>query len=162
MYVFLNSEISISRCSPDEGLDLEFSSVTFAFLVHATEDHERLMKLVKETLGIDGSEITTEKIQGYFGNDILSVKAHVIGPRAQLIIHGILSSLSKSSRSILISELDKSIDEHDSLYLRIDRQMLETGEIFLSDEEPIRVKIKPKKRFGGHQFMKQEYEELIK
>jgi len=141
---------------------LEFSSISVAFLAHSTEDHERLMKLVMDKLGILENEVTSEKIEGYFGNEILSVKAHVIGPRAQIVTTAILSRLSRNSRLLLMSELEKSIDEHDSLYLRIDRQMLETDEIYLSDEEPIRVKVKPKNRFGGHAFMKRQYEELIK
>ncbi|MDA4111714.1 MAG: hypothetical protein OK439_04195 [Thaumarchaeota archaeon] len=154
-------KLSTEKQASEEKLEMEFSSVTVAFLVHSTEDYEKLMKLVIEKLGIHEDEFMTEKMHGYFGNQIESVKGHVIGQRAQIVASTIFSHLSKNSRIQLLSELEKSIDEHDSLYLRVDRQLLEDNEIFLSEEEPIRVKIKPKKRFGGHAFMKREYEDLI-
>jgi RNA binding exosome subunit len=141
---------------------LDFSSITVTFLIHATEDAEALMRNIREELAIKEDEISFDKIQGYFGNEIVSVKAHVIGPGTKSVANALFSQLSKSAREVLLSELEKSMDEHDALYIRIDRQTLRKGEIYLSDEEPIRVKLKPKRRSGGHEFMKQEYKELIK
>lgn len=131
-------------------------------MIHATEAEEDLLRKVKEKFGINDEDISLDKIQGYFGNLILSVKIHVIGPGTKQVANRIFSCLSKNSRETLLSELDKSMDEHDSLYVRIDRQNLGTEEIFLSDEEPIRVKLKPKRRTGGRESMKKEYVELLK
>ncbi len=141
---------------------LEFSSVTVSFFVHSTEDEPRLLETVQARLGIQEEEMKKEKILGYFGNEIVSVRAHIIGQRTQTISDLIFSSLSKTARTLLLSEIDKSLDEHDSLYLRLDRQSLSDPEISLSDDEPIRVKLKPKSRFGGRSSMKEEYEELIR
>jgi RNA binding exosome subunit len=141
---------------------LDFSSISIAFLIHATEDAEELLRSVKEEFSLNNDDISLEKIEGYFGNEILSIKVHVIGPRSKSVADRIFSRLSKNSRQTLLSELDKSMDEHDSLYIRIDRQTLGSGELFLSDEEPIRVKVKPKRRVGGHQSMREQYRELIK
>ena len=105
--------------------------------------------------------MTKEKILGYYGNEMLSVKAHIIGGRAQEVAHLLLNSLSKNAKSLLISEIEKSMDEHDSLYLRLDRQSLNDQNISFADEEPIRIKLKPKGRFGGRASMKQEYVDLI-
>jgi len=140
---------------------LEFSSVTVTFFVHSTEDEARLLEAVLVRLDIQEEEMSKEKILGYFGNEIVSVKAHVLGQRAQAVSDSIFRSLSKTARSLLLSEMERSLDEHDSLYLRLDRQSLSDPEISLSDEEPIRVKLKPKSRFGGRSSMKKQYEELI-
>jgi RNA binding exosome subunit len=141
---------------------LDFSSVSVSLLVHATEDYDELMKMVKGSLGLEEEEVSAEKIKGYFGNEIVSVKVHVIGLRAKAVGGQIFSRLSKNARSLLLSELEKSMDEHDSLYFRVDRQTLGSGQIELSDEEPIRVKIKPRSRYGGREFMKKQFTELIK
>jgi RNA binding exosome subunit len=141
---------------------LDFSSITVTFLIHATEDAEALMGNIRQELVIKEDEVSFDKIQGYFGNEILSVKAHVIGTRTRSVANALFSKLSKGAREVLFSELEKSTDEHDALYIRIDRQTLGKGEIYLSDEEPIRVKLKPKKRSGGREFMKLQYQELLK
>ena len=140
---------------------LDFSSVTVSFFVHSTEDEDRLMELVKNRLGIDETEITEEKITGYFGNEMTSVRAHIIGKRAQVVASQIFELLSKPARVTILSEIEKSLDEHDSLYLRLDRQSLKDDFLSVSDEEPIRIKLKPKNRFGGRVSMMQEYKELI-
>jgi RNA binding exosome subunit len=141
---------------------MEFSSVTVSFFIHSTEDEERLMKLVIDKLGLDLSEISEEKITGYFGNDTVSVRAHVIGPRAQIVAGQIFKLLSCSAKASIRGEMEKSLDEHDSLYLRLDRQRLQDPLMSLSDQEPIRIKLKPKSRFGGRKAMKEEYEELFR
>ena len=140
---------------------LEFASVTVSFFVHSTEDSDSLLSIISEKLGLAPEELHTEGVEGYYGNTIISVKAHVTGRKAQEIALGTLRNLSRSASQQILSELDKSMDEHDALYLRIDRQSI-NREIALSDEEPIRVKLKPKYRFGGHNSMKESYEELIR
>jgi RNA binding exosome subunit len=141
---------------------LDFSSITISFFIHSTEDADRLKKLAMERLGLDSSELNVEKITGHFGNEILSVRAHVIGERAQAVATRIIEQLSKTARDSIRNEIGKALDEHDSLYLRLDRQSLQDPLLSLSDEEPIRIKLKPKGRFGGRQTMKREYEELIR
>ncbi|MFI5422136.1 MAG: RNA-binding domain-containing protein, partial [Nitrososphaerales archaeon] len=75
---------------------MDFSSVSVSLLVHATEDYDELMKMVKGSLGLEDEEVSTEKIKGYFGNEIVSVKAHIIGRRAKAVGNQIFSRLSKN------------------------------------------------------------------
>jgi RNA binding exosome subunit len=140
---------------------MEFSSVTISFFIHATEEATRLLELVNNKLRLEEGELTEEKITGYFGNEIVSIRAHLIGPRAKIVSVGIIESLSDQARNSIRAELDRSLDEHDALYLRLDRQSLGDTKISLSDEEPIRIKLKPKNRLGGREIMKLEYEKLI-
>ncbi len=140
---------------------MDFSSVTVSFFIHSTEDEVRLRQLVEERLGLEPSELTHEKITGYFGNEILSIRAHVTSPKAQILAERIIEHLSNAARTSIRSDIDKAVDEHDALYLRLDRQSLSNPMLSISDEEPIRIKLKPKGRFGGRQTMIREYEELI-
>jgi RNA binding exosome subunit len=140
---------------------MNFSSVTISFFIHSTEDEERLLSLVQSKLGLEGEEFSKERITGHFGNEIVSVKGHVIGSRAQIVASQIFGSLSKVARTSIRTELEKSLDEHDALYLRLDRQSLQEPSISLSDEEPIRIKLKPMSRGGGRELIKQEYQELF-
>jgi RNA binding exosome subunit len=141
---------------------MEFSSVTISLFIHSTEDPERLLQQIKTRFGLDDVEVSKEFITGHFGNEIISVKAHIIGKRALQVADKIVESLSGSSRLSVVEQIDRSIDEHDALYLRIDRQTLDDGLLGLSDEEPIRIKLKPKTRSGGRQAMISEYRELLK
>ncbi len=141
---------------------MDFSSVTVTFFIHSTEDETRLMSLVEERLGLEPAEISKVTVAGYFGNEIISVRSHIIGSKAQVAANRIVSQLSSVARSSILSEIERSLDEHDSLYLRLDRQSLQDSSLSISDEEPIRIKLKPKSRYGGRVSMKEQYEELIR
>jgi len=141
---------------------MDFSSVTLSFFVHSTEDGDRLLEEIRRRIELKDDEISREIITGYFGNEIISVKARIIGERAQSIAVRILSLLSKTARSEMRTEIEKSLDEHDSLYLRLDRQTLWDSSLSISDQEPLRIKLKPRTRSGGRISMKEQYEELLK
>lgn len=137
----------------------EFSSVTISFFIHSTEDRERLLTSVSARLRLATEELEIEEVEGHFGNRIVSVKAHITGRRAQDIASNMLTNLSKRAKNQTLADLGRSIDEHDSLYLRLDRQTIE-GAIALSDQEPVRVKLKPKFR-ESRESMREGYKELI-
>lgn len=137
----------------------EFSSVTISFFIHSTEDRERLLTSVSARLRLATEELEIEEVEGHFGNRIVSVKAHITGRRAQDIASNMLTNLSKRAKNQTLADLGRSIDEHDSLYLRLDRQTID-GAIALSDQEPVRVKLKPKFR-ESRESMREGYKELI-
>jgi RNA binding exosome subunit len=139
---------------------MDFSSVTISFFVQSTEDHERVLSSVSSSFGLPVSELETSEVEGHFGNKILSVRAHVTGKAAQHVATQIFGHLSRASKSQMLAELERSMDEHDSLYLRIDRQTI-GNETDLSDKEPIRIKLKPKFR-SSREEMKAYYRELMK
>ena len=66
--------------------------------MHSTEDEPRLLETVRARLGIEEEEMKKEKILGYFGNEIVSVRAHIIGQRAQTVSDSIFKSLSKTAK----------------------------------------------------------------
>jgi len=141
-------------------MGLQFSSVNISFLVHSTEDLETLELNVEEALGLDPSEFKIEQLEGHFGNVLFFVRAHITGKVAGDLIRKISERLTPNARAQIRSELERSMDEHDALFLRFDRQSLSDG-LSISNDEPIRIKIKPKVRIGGHEEMRAAYSEAL-
>lgn len=139
---------------------IEFSSVTISFFIHSTEDESRLVNEVSRSLGILATSVELDKLEGHYGNVLHSAKAHIVGQGADQVSKLILSRLDSQSKGTIISGLEKSVDEHDTLYLRLDRQLL--GEsLKLGSEEPIRIKLKPKNRYGNRRGIRDAYRELL-
>ena len=139
---------------------LEFSSVTISFLMHATEDEEILLGSVYTSFGISEDDLTREALEGYYGNMITHIKAHLIGSRATEISRMILSGLDEVSKGTLLAELERYLDEHDALYVRLDRQEL-LERFHLGDDDPVSIKLKPKFRPRDRNAMNKAYHELI-
>jgi RNA binding exosome subunit len=138
----------------------DFASVTLSFLIHATEDESRLLRQVSSSFGVPQEKIQLEVLEGYYGNYLRLAKIHVTGKEANILSDSIFVRLDRESRRALLLELEKSVDQHDSLYLRIDRQLL--GErLTLGSEEPIRIKLKPKNRHGNRISVRNRYRELL-
>ncbi len=140
-------------------LEISFSSIQVSFFVHATEDASWLCDAVCAQLGISREELEIQKLSGHFGNEVFSVRAHLTGKKANEISRNIFERMDYSSRKKAAAELSKSVDEHDALYLRFDRQSLEMG-LSLSDNEPIHVKLKPANRRDRESILR-AYSELL-
>ncbi len=138
-----------------------FASVTISFFIHSTEEVSRLTDKISRSLGIPLNSIELETLEGHYGNVLHSAKAHILGEQADLVSKLILERLDSASKATIASELERSIDEHDALYLRLDRQLL--GEsLVIGSEEPIRVKLKPKSRYRSRAAMRSAYLEMLK
>jgi RNA binding exosome subunit len=142
-------------------MPVDFASVAISFFIHSTEDEGRLEHDVTEAFQLFPGEISFDKVQGHFGNQMLFAKVHLTGARANNVSRVILDRLSQRAKAQLGEEMEKSVDEHDALYLRLDRQSL-PKELNVSDEEPLRVKLKPRIREGGREAMINTYREMLK
>ncbi len=144
---------------------LFISSVTISFFIHATEDQSRVMERISKILGVAENEMEWESLSGYYGNAIIYAKAHLTGDQAAETFKQILNKLDCSSKKKLISELGTYVDEHDSLYLRVDKEILmdlgQEKELALGEDEAIRIKIKPKNRWGGQKALLDSYKRVI-
>ncbi len=126
---------------------LSFSSVAISFFIHSTEDESRVVAGICEALRLDRSELLEQKLTGYHGNEIISLNAHLTGDRANVVAFHLLSSLESNGRSRLKDDLESHVDEHDSFFIRIDKEGVGTnGSLLLGEEEAIRIKLKPKHR----------------
>ncbi|SRR5579863_3903866 len=139
----------------------EFISVTVSFFIHSTEEEKRLVKEVSSALGFPDRLFVLENLEGHYGNLLYAAKAHLTGRDANTVAKRLFRALDPNSKKALIPDLKKNIDEHDALYLRLDRQTIPQS-LEISSEEPIRVKVKPKSQFRSKKGIENAYAELMK
>ncbi|MEM4297742.1 MAG: RNA-binding domain-containing protein [Nitrososphaerota archaeon] len=125
---------------------ISFSSATLTFHVHATEDDKRILEALNRELPIAQAEVERDFLKGHFDNPIIRYTIHLIGEGAQRFADEVFRRLDEADKRLLITRLDKHIDEHGILYLRIDKQLLLEGKLRFSDRDSIRIKLKPKYR----------------
>ncbi len=137
-----------------------FASVTISFLIHSTEDVQSLVELVSRKLQLPENAFELHQLEGHYGNSLHYASAHITGDLADLVSVSIFSSLDEKSKESLAMNLDSNLDEHDALYVRLDRQSL-NQRLTLGSEEPIRIKFKPSSRRGGRDLVREQYEDLL-
>jgi RNA-binding protein len=118
-------------------------SVEVSYLVHATEDDERLKAAVAKALGMEG-EPEVEALEGHFGNRIERVRFHVIGKEATELVGRFGKALPEGVRREVLANIEAGMDEHSSLFLRLDKQAMMEGRLALGSADPVRVKVKPR------------------
>jgi RNA binding exosome subunit len=118
-------------------------AVEVSYLVQATEDLERIDLCVKSTLGIVSVREELQ-LEGHFGNALSRVCYHLTGEEAARVVEELARGLTAGARHELAQTLQRSVDEHSALYLRLDKQQLMGGRMVPGMSDPIRVKIKPR------------------
>jgi len=118
-------------------------SVDVSFFVHATEDSGRVEAKVAQSLGLEGPP-EVEKLEGHFGNPIESVSFHATGELALRAYRRLVEGFPESLRRRLADEISMHVDEHQSLYIRLDKQALMEGRFALGSSDTVRVKVKPR------------------
>jgi RNA binding exosome subunit len=128
-----------------------FSSVSISYFVHSTEDEALIAMAVCSSLGVEPAELQRQILQGYYGNEIDSITSHIIGSHAEEVARRVFLGMDSSSKAALNADLEAHIDEHDSLFVRIDKDSLIRSQggnpsLAIGEEEAIRIKLKPKHR----------------
>jgi RNA binding exosome subunit len=118
-------------------------AVEISYLVHSTEDAERIDATVRTALGIEGVP-ERQELEGHFGNKILSVRYHLLEGGAANVVEKLAVSLPFADKEELKKMMESCIDEHSALYLRLDKQLLMDGDIRLATSDPVRIRIKPR------------------
>jgi RNA binding exosome subunit len=133
-----------------------------SFLVHATEDKDRVLNLVSSVLIADKDEFESENLTGHWGNQIEMIKGRLDGKPARDVASTILTSLDSYDRKKILYSLDDYVDDKGTLHLRLDKQKICEGKIELSDIDSIKIKFKPKLFFSRiKQDYIQEYRRLL-
>jgi len=121
----------------------QIQSLEVSYIVHATEDAGKIGAAVVSLLEYAG-EAVADEMEGHFGNSIVRVSYHIIGEDAQHAFEQLASKMGQGLRTRLKDELDKHLDEHSALYLRLDKQRLLSGRLELTDADPVRIRVKPR------------------
>jgi len=123
---------------------LPLVSIEIKLFVYSTEDDEKIIKRLSEISLVSEEKFEKKSMIGHFKNPIILVQVHLRGVHAEYSIKEIFRRIKKSEKKILLLNMMKQIDEHGKLYLRIDKQSIFSKKLKLSENDPIRVKIKPR------------------
>ena len=121
---------------------LQFLNSTIDIVIHATEDKYKILEYVSSNLEMSNEKFQEIEYEGHWGNKILRLTTEINKKDTQILIEKILNEISFLDREILLSNLDKYIDEKGNLYLRLDKQRICKNKISLSDTEGIKIKFK--------------------
>jgi len=129
---------------------LPVAYVDFRFCVHATEDVDKVMKAIQTVLPIENEEdevtFNENAIEGHYGNPITFFETRIKNKR---VIKALIENLSDKLGSLDKTQLSETLDrcfEKGSLYLRVDKQAAMQGKIKLVTSDPIRIRIRFRKR----------------
>lgn len=118
-------------------------SVEVTYLVHATEDEKKVEEAVSQVLAVK-SQPVTERLEGHFGNEILSVRLHLTGDEAARALESLVERLPKDLKARFLENIGAFVDEHSALFLRFDKQKLVSGTLALGSGDSVRLKVKPR------------------
>ena len=123
-------------------------SVEFSTIVHATEDVNKVMEAVSNIIPSefrDSIAFTRRYLDGHHRNPIVTLTARVTKKEmAEAIVSNIFTNLSRPEINELNLDLERSIDEENNFYIRLDKQEAVHHRVRLTREDPIRVKIRTK------------------
>ena len=127
--------------------DFKFSGAEASLIVHATEDREKILKSLSDSLEIPSEKFATTPSEGHYKNKILTLNAVLSSSEANDLASRIVSGLNSTDRQELVRAIGEFSDEKGNLYLRLDKQRLCHGKVSMSFSDSIRIKFKPVKRY---------------
>lgn len=139
---------------------ISFMSAEISFHLHATEDEGRCLQAFSNTLNIEPQEFSKTVLEGHYGNEVKRHVAHLVGRKADEWGKRLLLKMNEPDRRRIASEVEKYIDEHGKLYLRLDKQSLVDGLVRVGAADAVRVKLKPRLRWNRGK-MGEDYAELL-
>lgn len=125
----------------------KFAAAEINLVLHATEDEDKVLKAIEETLLVPSVRFSRSVSEGHYKNKILLQKAMLSSKEAALLAKKIISLLNSADRAYLSSQIDDYADEKGNLYIRLDKQRICQGKVSLSETDAIRVRFKPIRRF---------------
>ena len=139
---------------------LEIGGATISVVIHATEDKDKVISKIVKVLSLNSARFQEFNTRGHWGNQIVLLSLSLGQTHAGKIIKTVYTSLGDNNKTAFLSSLEQSIDEKNNLYVRIDKQSICREVISLSDQDSIKIKFKPSKKF--RQSNKSEtYRELL-
>jgi len=126
--------------------DAVVQSVEISTIAHATDDPDKvqlaLHNLLPESLR-ERQLFTRRYVEGHHGNPIVTFDARLTRPaEGEALAKHVISRLSRSERMLIVRDLALHVDDEGNLYVRVDKQQAFRRAVELSDEDPIRVRIK--------------------
>jgi len=126
---------------------LRFAAAEINLFLHATEDEDKVLKAIEETLLVPSARFSGSISEGHYKNKILLQKAILSSKEAASLAKRVISLLNSADRAYLSSQIDDYADEKGNLYIRLDKQRICQGKVSLSETDAVRVRFRPIRRF---------------
>ncbi len=123
-------------------------TVEVSYFLHATEDMARVSSAVSELVGA-GAPPEVEEMTGHFGNVIRRVTFRSHGAQAAESFARLAERFPPELKAEVVKEMDLFLDEHSSLFLRLDKQKFLGGEFVRGSKDAIRIRVKPRAFMKG-------------
>jgi len=123
--------------------------IDIRFFAHATEDLDKVIEAVQHVLPSDHMEDIVFKksnLRGHYGNPITFFEAKI---KNKEIIRALVENLSSHLSELDKEKLSREIHLHvekGSLFIRLDKQAALQGKLNLCASDPIRLRIRFRKR----------------
>ncbi|HEY7507978.1 MAG TPA: RNA-binding domain-containing protein [Nitrososphaera sp.] len=125
----------------------KFSSAELQLVLHATEDHGKVLAAVEDALAVPATSFQGEPSEGHYGNSIMLLGATVPSKEAGALAERLAGALNSPDRQELSEHIEEYSDEKGNLYLRLDKQRLCQGKVSLAGTDTVRIKFKPVRRY---------------
>jgi RNA binding exosome subunit len=126
--------------------DRSLQSVQISTIAHATDDLDKVQVALRSVLpaSLKAREVFTRRyVQGHYGNPIVTFDARLTKPQeVDQFTHHFTRQLAKREKLLIQRNLDMHCDDQGNLFIRLDKQQAFRGALELSEEDPIRVKLK--------------------
>ena len=130
--------------------------VDIRFFVHATEDLNKVVEAVCRLLPpdhVDEIVFKRSSLKGHYGNPITLFETRVKKREiVKAVVETLSSGLGELDKEALLREIGSHM-EKGSLYIRLDKQAALQGEFKLCSADPVRMRIR---------FRKKKLEDVIK
>ena len=140
--------------------NIRFSTAEISIIVHATENQDKILQSINNVLYISPDRFSSTSSEGHWVNKILLLSAVIGNTEANSLIARILSGLSKIDRHSLSDFFDNYIDEKGNLYIRLDKQRICQGRTSLSDNDSIRIRLRPVRKYKPTKIL-ENYRRLL-
>ena len=148
------------ECSEDKGAQVlsqtHVAYIDIRFSAHATEDLDKVINAVHQVLPadhIDDIAFKKKALRGHYGNPITLFDTRIKKKTVvEALVDHLFSNLGELDKESLLREIDQHVEEG-SLYIRLDKQAAFQGEMRLCVADPIRVRIR---------FRKKRIEDIVK
>jgi RNA-binding protein len=140
--------------------NITFSTAEISIIVHATENQDKILQSINDVLSISAERFSSNISEGHWGNKIILLSAVITTAEANSLISKILSTLNKIDRHSLSDFFDNYIDEKGNLYIRLDKQRICQGRTSLSDNDSIRIRLRPVRKYKPTRIL-ESYRRLL-
>jgi RNA-binding protein len=140
--------------------NITFSTAEISIIVHATENQDKILQSIKNVLSISPERFSSNTSEGHWRNKITLLSAVITTAEANSLISKILSTLNKIDRHSLSDFVDNYIDEKGNLYIRLDKQKICQGRTSLSDNDSIRIRLRPVRKYKPTRIL-ESYRRLL-